>query len=224
MSGRGDGGAGRRLLAHEGRWLASLALWLVRRRHGVGEGDHAIRYAGTQAVLLYGMTFVCVVETVGMAVLLAEMPVVHLVMLVLDVYTVLMVLGVHAAAVTRPHVLTADGLRIRQGARMDLWIPLERIASVRYDLRFSKDGRGAAGEGVLELAVAGQTSVTVELAEPVVAVRLLGQEEEVRTVRFHADDARGRSRRSGRRLGREFREGCGRWWGSGGDGIAGVTG
>ncbi|MEV0371972.1 hypothetical protein AB0I10_19435 [Streptomyces sp. NPDC050636] len=215
MSRAAPGLAGRlrRLGSHEGRWLVSLVWWVARRRIGVAAGDRPFGYAAAQAAIVYGLTFVCVVETVGLAVLLTEHPVTHLVMLVIDVYTVLMMLGMQAAAVTRPHVLGADTLLLRDGARMEVRIPLERIASVRYDLRFTKtekkkeskgvesngeesngeEGNGVASMGVdlVELAVAGQTSVTVELSEPVTAVRLLGRRSAVRTVRFHADDARG---------------------------------
>ncbi|WP_242440752.1 hypothetical protein [Streptomyces sp. CB02923] len=196
MGGKGAevGSKGRRLLAYEGRWMASLGLWVSRRRHGVGAGERALGYARAQAPLLYGFMFVCVVEAVGAEFLLAKLPVARWIMLVLDVYTVLMVVGFQAAAVTRPHVVGPDGLRVRNGARMDVWIPLERIASVRYDLRFPKAetaGREAQErDGVLELAVAAQTCVTVELTEPVTAVKLLGQRLEVRTVRFHADEGR----------------------------------
>ncbi|WP_438488241.1 hypothetical protein [Streptomyces sp. S186] len=194
--GRGEvgvGGRGWRLVRHEGLWLASLVWWVARRRVGVPAGARALPYAGAQAAMLYGLAFVFVVETVGVSVLLRDEPGLHAVMLVVDVYTVLMVLGSQAAAVTRPHVVGADGVVLRDGARMAVRIPLERITSVRYDLRFGRSAReaGAADDGVLELAVGGQTSVTLELAEPIVAVRLLGRRETVRTVRFHADDARG---------------------------------
>ncbi len=82
--------------------------------------------------------------------LLADHPVAHLVMLVIDVYTVLTMLGLQAAAVTRPHVLAAESLRLRDGARMEVDIPLERIASVRYDLRFTKaDKQGRARGGTI---------------------------------------------------------------------------
>ncbi|WP_274915949.1 hypothetical protein [Streptomyces sp. WZ-12] len=190
MSGAGLGFGARvgRLVRHEGRWLVSLVWWVVRHRGGVPAGARALPYAGAQAALLYGLTFVCGVETVGASLLVRDLPVVHAVTLVVDVYAVLMVLGNQAAAVTRPHVVGADGVVVRDGARMAVRIPLERIASVRYDLRF---GRGARDDGVLELAVGGQTSVTLELTGPVEAVRLLGRREVVRTVRFHADDARG---------------------------------
>ncbi|MFF7233550.1 hypothetical protein SAMN06272775_5034 [Streptomyces sp. 2323.1] len=187
------GGALRRLAAHEGRWLVSLVWWVARRRIGVASGERALGYAAAQAAFVYGLAFVCVVETVGMSVLFAGEPVVHGVLLVLDVYTVLMVLGLQAAAVTRPHVLGAGVLWLRDGARRELRIPVGRIASVRYDLRFSRQearaGDGTAA-GVAEFAVGGQTSVTVELAEPVVVVGLLGRRATVGTVRFHADDPR----------------------------------
>ncbi|MEW2434183.1 hypothetical protein AB0952_08375 [Streptomyces caniferus] len=184
----------RRLAAYEGRWLISLGWWAARRRIGVAPGERTLGYAGAQAAFVYGLTFVSVVETVVVGVLLTDRPTAHAVMLVCDLYTVLMLLGYQAAAVTRPHVLGAETLWLRDGARRDIRIPLERIAAVRHDLRFvrepaTKDGKD--GDAVVELMVGGQTSVTVELSEPVVAVRLLGRRETVRTVRFHADDARG---------------------------------
>ncbi|MGW5940396.1 hypothetical protein ACWIG3_05290 [Streptomyces celluloflavus] len=190
----------RRLGGHEVRWLVSLGWWVARRRIGVAAGDRAFGYAAAQAALVYGLTFVCVVEMVGLAVLLRNHPVAHGVMLVVDVYALLMMLGMQAAAVTRPHVLGSGVLWLRDAARMEIRIPLERIVSVRYDLRSAPAGSGseAAGEAgvkrgsdVLAFAVGGQTSVTVELREPVVAVRLSGRRPAVRTVRFHADDARG---------------------------------
>ncbi|GAA3489756.1 hypothetical protein [Streptomyces cremeus] len=178
----------RRLVGHELRLWVSLGRWAARRRHGVGPGELAFGHAKAQAALLYGFTFVCVVETVGLHVLLAGVPVVQAVFLVLDVYTVVLVLGLHAAAVTRPHVVGPDGsLRVRSGAHVDLAIPAGRIDSVRYDLRLNP---GQAGPDVLELAVASQTSVTVALNAPVEAVSLLGRRRPVTTVRFHADDAR----------------------------------
>lgn len=179
----------RRLGAYEARWLVSLGWWVARRRIGVAPGERALAYAGAQAAFVYGLAFVCVVETVGVSVLLADRPAAHTVMLVLDLYTVLVVLGLQAAAVTRPHVLGAETLWLRAGAGRDIRIPLELIASVRHDLRFVREPE-KDGNVVVELAVGDQTSVTVELSEPVVAVRLLGRRETVRTVRFHADDAR----------------------------------
>ncbi|MFD3574654.1 hypothetical protein [Streptomyces sp. NPDC058644] len=174
----------RRIVGHELRVLGSLVLWVGRRRHGVREGDLAFGHARDQAAMLYGFVFVCVVETIGMAVLLRSWPAVHAVVLVVDVYSVVLMLGIQAASVTRPHVLTQDSLRVRQGAHRDLLIPLERIAAVRGERRFTHE----AADGVLDLPVGAQTSLTLELSEPVTAVGFLGKRRPVTTVRLHADE------------------------------------
>ncbi|MET8029185.1 hypothetical protein [Streptomyces avermitilis] len=179
----------RRLLVHELRAAASLGWWAARRKHGVRPGDHGAGYTGPQTAMMYGLIFVSVIETVALAFLI-PWPVVHRVLLVLDVYGVLMMLGLHAACVTRPHVARPDGsLRIRYGALFDLPVPADAVASVRVD-RCYPQGRlvTLSEKGVLDLIVAGQTTVTLELTRPLVFTRPLGGRGEARTIRFHADD------------------------------------
>ncbi|MBD0747059.1 hypothetical protein [Streptomyces sp. CBMA152] len=183
-------GAVGRLVRHVARVLGSLGMWAVRRRHGVRSGDRAFGYTAPETATTYGIAFVCAVETAGMYLLLPSWPIVHAVVLVLDLATLVLVLGLHTASVTRPHVITPDTLRVRRGAHVDLVLPLARIVSVRRELRFTAPG-AAQEDGVLELAVGAQTSVTVELDESATYVRLLGGRRQVRTVRFHADDAPG---------------------------------
>ncbi|WP_244177680.1 hypothetical protein [Streptomyces atriruber] len=176
----------RRLVGHELRIVLSLALWMTRRRHGVDRtaGERAFGHARGQAPIMYGLTFVCVVEAFGMAVLLRGYPTAHTVMLVIDVYSVILMIGIHAASVTRPHVLSPDALRVRQGAHRDLRIPLALVDAVRAERLFT---HGPA-DGVLDLPVASTTSITLRLTEPVTAVGLLGKRREVTTVRLQADD------------------------------------
>lgn len=166
--------------------MASLGLWVARRSHGVGDDDLAVGYARAQAPTAYGLVFVFVMETVGVSFMLAPYPIAHLVMLLLDLYTVFLVLGLHAAAVTRPHVVGPGELRIRRGAGLDLRIPRELIVSARHDLRFPD--ANTSDDGVLDVAIASQTSITVELARPVTAVSLWGRRRQVRTIRCHADE------------------------------------
>ncbi|MFC5719969.1 hypothetical protein ACFP1Z_07265 [Streptomyces gamaensis] len=173
---------------HEARVWRALRMWLLRRRDGVGGDVRGFGYARAQASTWYGVLFVLVVETVGMSFFTAPYPALHWVMLAADLYTLLLLLGMHAACVVRPHTVGPEGLRIRQGARLDVTIPAHLIVSVRRELAFP---HGKAEEGVLDVPVAAQTSLTVELAEPVPVVRLGGRREEVRTVRVHADDAAG---------------------------------
>ncbi|MEU1029325.1 hypothetical protein ACFRIB_06130 [Streptomyces mirabilis] len=173
----------RALVRHELRLFASLSLWVTRRTHGTGDG-RPFGYARGQGAMMWGFAFVCVVETAGMAVLLRGWPAVHAVVLVLDVYTVLMVVGMHAACVTRPHILDSTHVRVRNRAHVDLRIPLADIAVVRRELRTTHE----RAEGELNLAVGAQTDVTLELATPVPHFTFLGRERHIRLVRLHADD------------------------------------
>lgn len=182
----------RRLLLHERRAMAALGRWALRRPpHGVGAADHAAPYTGPQTAMMYGLLFVSLIETVALA-LLIPWPAVHRLVLVLDVYGVLLVLAMHAACVTRPHVVGPDGtLRIRYGALFDLTVPPDAVASVRVDRRYP-EGRlvTLSEDGVLDLIVGSQTTVTVELSRPLPFHRPLGAVGRARVVRFHADDPR----------------------------------
>ncbi|MEW2141086.1 hypothetical protein AB0892_31585 [Streptomyces sp. NPDC005409] len=181
----------RRLVLHELRALASLGRWVRRGTHGVRPGDLAAAYTGPQTAMMYGMLFVMVIETVGLA-LLIPWPAVHRMILVLDLYGVVLVLALHAACVTRPHVVRPDGsLRIRYGALFDLAVPPDAIASVRVDRRYPEGGLITLHEdGVLDLIVGSQTSVTLKLNRPLPFTRPLGASEKAHTIRFHADDPR----------------------------------
>lgn len=176
----------RSLVRHELVLLASLVRWVARRPHGVGEeGARVYGYARGQGAMMFGFGFVCVVETVTMSVLLRDFPLVHSVFLFLDLYTVLIVAGLHAASVTRPHVLTGTTLRLRRFATVDLRVPLSAISSIRRELRTTHE----KGDGELNMEVGSQTTVTMELAEPVAYLTFFGRRREVRLVRFHADES-----------------------------------
>jgi hypothetical protein len=172
------------LVRHELRLFVSLAMWVVRRTHGA-DGGRVFGYARGQGAVMFGFAFVCLVETLTMSVLLRGYPAVHQVVFVLDVYTIVFVVGLHAASVVRPHVLGPDILRIRRAVHVDLRIPVERIATVRRELRTTHER--TAGE--LDIPVGAQTTVTLELAVPVAHFTFLGRRRDIRLVRFHADDA-----------------------------------
>lgn len=180
----------RRLTVHEVKLFTSFCRWLTRRPpHGVGPGDLAARYAAAQSFVIYGFLFVSVVETVALA-LLIPWPVVHAVFLVVDIWGCYFVIALHASCVVRPHVVALDGsLRIRYGVLLEIRVPAELIARARLERRFPTGGGLVQlhDDGSLDLPVGGQTTVTVELREPVRLVRPLGKEAEARVLRFYAD-------------------------------------
>ncbi|MGW7302645.1 hypothetical protein, partial [Streptomyces sp. NPDC054829] len=172
----------RRLTTHEVFLSTSFLRWITRRGpHGVRAGDVAVPYAPGQSATMFGFFFVCVVETVALAFLI-PWPVVHAVTLVLDIWGCYFVIALHASCVVRPHVIASDGsLRLRYGALLDIRVPADRIASVRVERSFPEGRPGAVdADGVADIAVAGQTTVTVELTEPVAYVRPLGKLAEAR--------------------------------------------
>ncbi|MEU8796118.1 hypothetical protein [Spirillospora sp. NPDC048819] len=181
----------RRVVGFDLKGLVSLALFVVRRRHGVPPGAVPVSYAGGQLTVQLAFLFVMALEAVGAELLLRGLDApsgLHAVILMVDLYSVLIVLAVIAACVTRPHVVSDDELRIRYGAFFDLRVPRERIASVRLARNFNESGMVRVEDERLAVAVSSQTNVVVELDEPITAVRPLGRRAEVRTIRFFADD------------------------------------
>ncbi|MGW1728041.1 hypothetical protein ACWCQK_34700 [Streptomyces sp. NPDC002306] len=174
----------RRFLAHEGRIMESLIRWITRRPHGTEKADAVFLHGRDQAAMMYGLTFACVVETAAFTYLLAGWPVIHTVMLIVDIYTVLFVLGLHAASRTRPHTLTGHTLRIRQAATNDIRLPLDQIAAIRRETRFTHQKK----DGELNLPIGAQTSITLQLTEPVNAPTFFGAPRHVTVIRLHADD------------------------------------
>ncbi|MFD7088003.1 hypothetical protein ACFV94_09320 [Streptomyces sp. NPDC059896] len=67
---------------------------------------------------MYGLVFVLVIEAIGMWFLLAPFPVAHLIMLLIDLHTVFLALGLHAAAVTArtPWALAGCGYAAEHGS------------------------------------------------------------------------------------------------------------
>jgi hypothetical protein len=179
-----------RLMIHEFRLCTSTLRWLTGRwRHGVREGDIAVRYASGSAALLLTCAYVSVIETVVLAFLI-PWPLVREITLVVDLWGVYFILGIFASFVVRPHVIGADGsLRLRSGALLDIRIPAQDIAAVRAERRTARGRTGAVDDdGCAGLTQGGETTVTVELARPVTFTRPLGEQARARVFRFYAAD------------------------------------
>ncbi|MER6980323.1 hypothetical protein [Streptomyces carpinensis] len=181
----------RRLTLHEVRLFTSCCRWLTRRPpHGTGPEDLAVRYAANQSAMIYGFLFVSVVETVALA-LVIPWPLVHTVFLVIDIWGCYFVVALHISCVVRPHVVAADGsLRLRYSVLLDIRIPARLIVHARVERRVTSGGGLGKlhDDGSLDVSVGGQTTVTVELSEPVRFVRPLGKEAQARVLRLYADD------------------------------------
>ncbi|MGN9841520.1 hypothetical protein ACTMTI_25675 [Nonomuraea sp. H19] len=179
-----------RVVGFELKGLASVGLWVVRRRHGVPAGATVVTYAKEQAFMLWLMLFAMAVETVVVDLLLVAMDVpawLRFAVLIADVYGLLFGVALAGACVTRPHVITEDELRIRYGAYFDVRVPRDRIATVHTGRNYNEEHMVSIKDGQLRVAVASQTNITIELTEPVALVRPLGRRAEATSIRFFAD-------------------------------------
>jgi hypothetical protein len=181
----------RRILGFDAKGMVSLVLWVARRRDGVPPGATAVPYAREQAPVLLVMLFLMAVEAVAVELLLRAVHApegLRAVVLLLGIYSVFLGLAVGAAYVTRPHVVSAEELRIRYGAFFDLRVPRDLISSVRLVRNYNESGTVRVRDGQVSVAIMSQTNLVVELAEPVTVIRPLGRRAEATTVRFFADN------------------------------------
>ncbi|TYB57588.1 hypothetical protein FXF51_39510 [Nonomuraea sp. PA05] len=181
----------RMLMRAERRNLASFALWVSRRQDGVPPGGIAVAYARNQRPLLLMLLFAVVVQAVALEWMLAVSDAeagLRAIVMAADVYQLLFVLALGAASATRPHVVTADELRVRYGAYFDLRVPRELIASVKASRNYDARRAIEVADGRLTLGVDAQTNLIVHLTEPIAITRPLGRRAHVTTIRFYADD------------------------------------
>ncbi|MEV0149421.1 MULTISPECIES: hypothetical protein [unclassified Nonomuraea] len=181
----------RMLMRAEHRNLASLALWVRRRQDGVPPGGTALAYVKNQRSLLLMLLFAVVVQAIALEWMLAvsnAAPGLRAVVMAADVYQLLFVLALGAASATRPHVVTAEELRIRYGAYFDLRVPRELIASVKVSPNYNARGVIKVADGHLTLGVDAQTNLIVNLTGPIAVTRPLGRREHITTIRLYADD------------------------------------
>lgn len=183
----------RRIMGFDLKGMVSLALWVARRRHGVPPDATAVSYSRAQTPTLMLFLFGMILELVAVEVLLRAIGAsvgLRTVILVIDAYSILIVLAVIAACITRPHVVSATEVRVRYGAFFDLRIPGDQIASVRQVRNYNENGAIKVEDDRLAVAVSSSTNLILELTEPITAVRPLGRHAEVRTIRLFADEPR----------------------------------
>jgi len=183
-----------RIGAAEARLLASLGRWIARRPD-VPAGTTLIGYSrGTLGVPI-ALAVAAGIEIVAVHLLL-PWPVARLILDLLGLYALVMILGLLAGRIVRPHLLSDRHLVLRSGPHVCARLPLDAVARVRRDRQL-----GSTGAEVLEhnsgavLALAGPdgTSLTLDLARPV-EVSVPGypwsepEHREVDAVRLHVDD------------------------------------
>ncbi|UMP03244.1 hypothetical protein [Amycolatopsis sp. EV170708-02-1] len=182
-------GAFRALIRNESRTMAGLWLYCSRRTDGIDGDAVAVPYGSGGKPIFVVLAVVSAVEA-GLFWLIDFGIVVDVLLLVLGVYSALLVFGIYAGTVVRPHVISSREVRVRYSSFYDVRIPRENIAALRqvkesHDPRKAqkfRDGTWLSHDNFYE------TNLIAELREPITVTRPLGATETVRVVKFQADD------------------------------------
>lgn len=156
-----------RLLLIEPRLWISLARW-VTGRHDGRRREGAFSYDGALRPVLWVAVALVVVEGGAVEVILAfatRSTLWVIVSLCVHGYAVLVLLGMLASFITRPHLLEKDVLRVRDGVFTEIVLPMVAITGVRQivrpnfgrsGLKIDPDGHGALlahGDATIELTL-----------------------------------------------------------------------
>jgi hypothetical protein len=178
------------------RWLVklelgiwhSLFLWIARRVPGEGPGVETFGYAKQVTPIIVVIAFVSALEVIVVDLLLPWQTA-RLVLLVLGLWGLLWMVGFLAAMRVFRHLVADDGLRIRSGTSVDIFIAWERVQSIsaRRDSIDTRSFVHVDGNGIAHVPVMKQTRVAVVLREPA-AVALPNGRREIEEVRLYVDD------------------------------------
>jgi hypothetical protein len=121
-------------------------------------------------------------------------PVVRIAFLALGIWGLTWMIGLALGFITRPHAVGPDGIRVRNGAETDVFLPWENVESVSLD---KQSGEAKAprvtvdDEGRRTLWMRMQNEINIEVAlECTTAIRLPSGTESADVVRFWVDEPR----------------------------------
>ena len=184
---------GRRAVVFEiGIWR-SLGRWVVRRPAGVGPGAQAFGYARSATPIIWVFIIVSAIE-VPVAHVLLPWELAKTASLALGVWGLMWMFGFLASLHVYPHVAGPDGLRLRNGAHVDVLLPWDAIRSAvahHRDMPSQRQVQLVDTETgtVLHLVQSSETSVDVVLSRPI-EVTLPRGPVTVTQVRAHVDEPR----------------------------------
>lgn len=180
----------RRALAYElGIWV-SLFRWIFRKPRKTDKGAHRYGYSATTMPVMFAFIGVSIVE-IPILHFILPWQTVRIVAFALSIWGLLWMIGLLASLRVYPHLVGDDGLRVRNGFRVDVAIPWEAVAEVRTRNRPLEKSKAIQfeetddGRLIGKIVVLGQTNVDVIFKEPTAVALSRGPVDEVR---FWADD------------------------------------
>lgn len=177
----------------------SLYAWIARKPRGLRADDIPFGYDKAAAPIMWAFV----------ALNFIEIPAVHfiipwlwarIVLVMIGVWGTVWMVGAIGAIKVHPHLVGADGIRVRNGFFVDLAIPWGDVASVSSGLRGTTSTRQLQIDGQrVSVVVTGQTNITIRLTQPIPHT-LKGTAAAVNEVRLFADDPAAMARACRERL------------------------
>jgi hypothetical protein len=179
-------------------WIMELGVYqsiyrLVFRRPRVPAGASAFRYHSPVMTLLLIFIVLSAVEIPILDLIVHRWAWVRIPLLILGIWGVTWMLGLLFGYLTRPHAVGPDGIRVRQGAELDLDLPWDVVQSVERSAHRVDKAPAVVDEPegrTFAARIANETNVLIRLEHPL-DVRLPQGRDRIEAVRLWTDDLDG---------------------------------
>jgi hypothetical protein len=170
----------------------------ICRRPAVPAGGTGIDYHRPVLTILIIFIVLSAVEIPILDLIVHPWPAVRIPILILGIWGLTWMIGLLCAMLLRPHSVAPEGIRVRSGLEIDVFVPWEAVASVAISKRVDepKQPRITHSDRGAEYAerMQDETNIEIELERPL-AIRLpglapRGGQHEVTTIRLWADEPR----------------------------------
>jgi hypothetical protein len=166
----------------------------VFRRPRVPAGAASFPYHGPVLSILLVFVVLSAIEIPILDLVVHRWPAVRIPLLILGIWGLTFMIGMLLGFLTRPHAVGPDGVRIRQGAELEIRLSWDDIASIAKVHRVAEPKAPRISDDpagpVLELRIANETNLEILFDRPR-AVALPQGTTTLAGVRLHADDAEG---------------------------------
>jgi len=165
----------------------------VFRRPRVPAGAGAFGYHSPVLTLLVIFIVLSVIEIPIVDLIVHRWIWVRIPLLVLGIWGVTWMLGLLFGYLTRPHAVGPAGIRVRQGAELDLDLPWDLVESVERSAQRVEKASPVVDEPegrTFAARIAGETNVLIRLEHPL-DVRLPHGRDRIEAVRLWTDDLAG---------------------------------
>lgn len=170
----------------------------IARRPAVPPGGTGIGYHRPVLTILIIFIVLSAVEIPILDLIVHPWPAVRIPILILGIWGLTWMIGLLCAMLLRPHAVAPDGVHVRSGLEVDVFVPWEAVASAAISKRVDepKQPRITHSDRGAEYAerMQDETNIEIELERPL-AIRLpglapRGGQHEVTSIRLWADEPR----------------------------------